>query len=182
MANRYRRRFMDHVRLALEERADCRKMLLNAAETHPELLVEAGLAPESAVARAFPDLVILAPMPHGSPRVEGEAFSHMVMPGDDDQLVELALRSGLSGIAACTLMSDSRAPERSLGLDVRTASMWGLTAPSWSVTFRAVGDAGILRVDNTGVGARASMYRIFGMLVDDPRAVALAQRAAETWA
>jgi hypothetical protein len=172
----------DHMRLALDERADCRSVLLEAVHAHPELFLEAELDPESVVDHAFPDLAILAPLPHGSPKVEGESFSHMVMPGDDDQLVGLAARSGLSGIAACTLRSDPRSPQRPLALDVRTASIWGLTAPSWSVAFRAYGDDGILRVDRTGGGARAFMYRVFGMSVDDPRAVALVQRAAETWA
>jgi len=146
------------------------------------LFVEADLDPETIVARAFPDLAILAPMPHGSPMIEGESFSHMVMPGDDNELIALASRSGLIGIAACTSSAESPAPQRPLTLDVHTASRWGLTAPSWSVAFRAVGDDRILRVNTAGRGTQASVHRVFGMNVDDARAVALVQRASETWA
>lgn len=173
----------EHFALAFSERELCRDLLAEAVARHPEMFTEVGLDPETVVAHAYSELCILEPLPHGSPQVRGESHGHLVFPGEVPELVAAAAGS-TAGIASCGTVTDPaklELPSRLVDLPRPTVDVWGLDIPQWGVEFHAVGDDQLLRVARTTDGARAHLWRVFGMAHDDERALALSHRAAEEW-
>jgi hypothetical protein len=175
---------VEHLELALAERATCHQLVQAGVSSRGEMFHEAGLDPATAVARAFSPLLVLDPLPHGAPRVPGEAYGRLVMPGDEAELLRVADKYGLVGIAACSdaeHASELALPSRPLDLAVATITDWGLEASPWTIAFQAIGDNLLLRVASDKGGTRATLWRVFGMSNDDQRALALAQRDSEEW-
>lgn len=174
----------DHLALALSERAELREAVSSARVSHAGIFLEAGLDPETVMARAFSDLLVIAPLPHGASLVKHESHSRLVLPGDDPALVELARSSGVGGIAACNTPRDgslTRTPSHEIRLPTLLSSQWGLTASPWHLTFHAIGDDLLLRRASDGNGVTIDLWRVFGISNADPVAAALAQRVAEQW-
>lgn len=170
----------DHLRLALSERRALLDIVQTLAADHPEALREALLDPAMIAQDAFSPVVIVPALAYGSPHVPGEDHSQLVMPGDDPAVLAALAEAGLTGIAEMHV-TPHRAPSRALTLDRGVAANWGLTAPAWNTSFQVLGDDELLRVDSSGFGATARLWRVFGMRPDDQRAAAAAERAAETW-
>jgi hypothetical protein len=171
-----------HVSLLLDERALLSHRVGAASGAQPELFSEVGLNPVTIMRAAFPDLVILDPLPLGAPRVKGETYAQIVMPGEVPAITTRAMAHGLAGIAACT-RPDPRPPHTGLAdLDPRLAAEFGITVSTLDVAIGIVDDRHLLRVARSGSGTDLALWRVFGMPSNDPRAAVLAQRAAEPWA
>lgn len=173
----------DHLKLAADERAELLTLVLRAATAHPELFREAGLDPLSVARRAFPDLVIVDALPHGAPRIQGERYSQQMLPGDHPELLEPFISHGLRGVAASTMPPAPSRLRFPLRLDSALAASWGLDPTPWNVKFFLdEADGHVLRLAGSATGTSFRRWRAFGMEPDDPRAIVLVQRAAETWA
>lgn len=171
-----------HVSLLLDERTRLSAYVSATSDAQPELFSEVGLVPATIMRNAFPDLVILDPLPIGAPRVKGEAYAQMIMPGEVPAMITHATEHGLAGIAACT-RPDPRPPHTALAdLDPGLAAEFGITASTLDVAIGIVDDHHLLRVARSGSGTDMALWRVFGMTSDNPRAAVLAQRAAEPWA
>ena len=172
----------DHVGVLLDERATLLERVESAAVKLPALFYEVDLDPRTVAARAFPSLLILGPMPHGSPEVQGETYARIVMPGDDPSIVEHAHASGLAGIAACSLPSSPPSSGSRVDAGPRLAAEFGVTASALDGTIVAADTEHLYEVTWAESGTRRRYWRTFGMASDDPRAAALVHRESETWA
>jgi hypothetical protein len=171
----------DHLALALSERDECRRLVAAAVAAHPELFLETGLDPATVLERAFADVCVLEALPYGAPVAPVESHRAVLLPGDDDESIAAASAS-MSGIAYCGQVTDpSPLSWVRVELEPDIAARWGLELDRWSTTFSAVDDDLLLRTETASTGARTEGWRTFGMANTDQRALALAQRAAETW-